>query len=132
MPDVQPPQGGPVDPAYPPLIAALEAAGMHTWFQGPQQLIISRQVPNWPTGGNSFWVTRHAGVWIVATFAPRYYAVPADCDVAALCFACLAASPERAMRELPADLVQHWGVRQMSHAEAEELDVNRDVQTDAE
>jgi hypothetical protein len=122
----------PVDPAYRPLFAALEASGVHTWFQGPQQLIISHQFPNWPTGGNSFWVTRHAGAWIVVTFAPQYYAAPAGCDIAALCFACLAASPERAMWELPADLIQRWGLREMSHAEAEVLDVNRDAQTGAE
>jgi hypothetical protein len=71
---------------YRPLIEGLRQRSLHCYFQNPDQLVISRQRgPVFPFAGNSFWVSRHQGQWVLGTWASVCYLVPADADLASLC-----------------------------------------------
>jgi hypothetical protein len=106
---------------YIDLARALYPGGIRCAFQSRGRLVISRQVgPVWPDRGNSFWVTHAGGRWYLFTWAPNGYRVPAEADVAELCRACMSAC-DRAMGEVPADLIESFGLVLLSDEKAESV-----------
>src|SRR5881628_1731158 len=110
----------PVDP-YTSLTEALEAVGLSAQRSRPDQLIVSTQEgPVWPNRGNSFWLSHHQGIWYLSTWAPTYYRVPANQDIAAVCSACMAAGTS-AMFRVPPDIVARFGLQEIDDRQYERL-----------
>ncbi len=110
-----------MDEAYPPLIDGLREHSVENYFQGTDQLVVSRQPgPAWPFAGNSYWVTRQQRQWYLCTWTPVCYRVPAEADLVALCVEFVGCGV-RAQPRLPADLVEHYGLEELAESEAESL-----------
>jgi hypothetical protein len=77
-----------------PLIDALGARGIHVRPIGsdPNVLVVSHEPNNFPDSGNSFWVALKRGDWLISTFMPDCWRVPAGTDLGDLCAECLASS----------------------------------------
>ena len=59
---------------YKPIIEGLRTRCVCTYFQGEDQLVISRQHGTaLPFSGNSFWLSNQQGVWYLCTWAPNAY-----------------------------------------------------------
>jgi hypothetical protein len=102
---------------YEQLAEKLAANGIKCYLQSPHQLVISEQLgPVWPNRGNSFWVTRSGGAWHLFTWSPRGYSVPETANIESLCRTCLAHGSS-AMWEVPADIRQRFGLRELTDAE---------------
>ena len=104
---------------YEQLTTTLAQVGIKCRLQAPEQLVVSAQDgPALPNRGNSFWVTRVAAVWHLFTWVPVGYLVPDTADIASLCRACMTHG-DRAMFRVPTDVVQQFGLRELSEGEVE-------------
>ena len=75
-----------MDESYKAVIDGLSAHSVQSYFQSPDQLVVSRQPgPAWPGPGNSFWISHQQERWYLCTWAPVCYCVPEDIDVVSLC-----------------------------------------------
>jgi hypothetical protein len=104
---------------YEKLADALAADGIRCYQQSPDQLVVSQQTgPVSPNRGNSFWLTRAAGSWHLFTWTPVGYSVPEVTDIESLCRACMAHGSS-AMYRVPADIVQRFGLHELTGDEAD-------------
>jgi hypothetical protein len=102
---------------YERLAGNLSVDGIECRHQSLDQLVISWQHgPVWPNRGNSFWVTHAGGAWHLFTWTPRGYSVPQTASMESVCRTCLAHGSS-AMWEVPADLQQRFGLRELTHNE---------------
>src|SRR5438874_1023997 len=107
-----------MEEAYKPVVDGLHQHSMWTYFRNPDQLVVSRQPgPAWPSGGNSFWVSRQQGQWYLGTWAPVCSRVPAEADLVALC-AEFVGRGKWAQASVPADLVERYHLVELSSPEA--------------
>ena len=105
---------------YRPIVDALHARSVTTYFQGEEQLVISRQYPAMPFGSNSFWITNKEGIWYLSTWSPTCYRVPPEADLIGLCEA-FAKFGTEAQAEIPAKMVKRFGVIGLSGEAAAEF-----------
>jgi hypothetical protein len=105
---------------YCPIIEALRARSLSTYFQGEQQLVVSRRRDAvLPSGGNSFWLSNQRGAWYLCTWAPNCYRVPPEMDLVTLCEA-FADFSLYAQGEVPPHLVERFRLTKLSIEEAGE------------
>jgi hypothetical protein len=110
-----------VDEAYRPLVEGLRASAVAACFQGPDQLVVSRQDGAVrPSDGNSFWVSHREGIWYLCTWAPTCYRVPREADLVSLC-AEFAERAGSAQSRVPPSLVQRYRLVQLSSEDAGSL-----------
>jgi hypothetical protein len=106
---------------YRPIVEGLLARSVSAYFQGEDQLVISRQCgPALPSGSNSFWITNQEGVWYLSTWSPTCYRVPPEADLVGLCEA-FAHFGTQAQEAIPAEMVERFGAIRLSNEEAAEL-----------
>jgi hypothetical protein len=96
------------------LVEGLHGRSIHTHFQGPGQLVVSRQQgPAWPSAGNSFWIGRVQGQWYLCTWVPVCYQVPASAALVSLCTD-FADRGTCAQDAVPVDLVEGYGLAELT------------------
>jgi hypothetical protein len=100
------------------LAAELHPLGVHSFFQKPDQLVVTQSEPNYPTV-NSFWIQEKNGRCYLVTWAPNAYEVPAG-GIAETCHAILNSS-ETALIEVPEMEVSKYGLRKLNTKELIEL-----------
>jgi hypothetical protein len=106
---------------YEQIAANLAPDGIECHHQSSDQLVISGQSgPVWPNRGNSFWVTRAGGAWHLFTWTPHGYSVPESANIESVCRTCLAHGSS-AMYEVPADIQQRFGLRELSQKEINDV-----------
>jgi hypothetical protein len=104
---------------YRPVVDALHKRSIRTYFQTPDQLVVSRQSgPAYPFAGNSF--SSQNGQWYVSTWVPVCYRVPKFADVAPLCAEFVDVG-ECAQAEIPTELVKQFELLRLSDAEVAEI-----------
>src|SRR4051794_30088631 len=106
---------------YRPVVDALHKRSMRTYFQTPDQLVVSGQSgPAYPFAGNSFWISSRNGQWNISTWVPVCYRVPKLADVAPLCAEFVEVG-ECAQAEIPTELVKRFELLRLSDAEVTEI-----------
>lgn len=106
---------------YQPLVDALRALEVAAYFQGPDQLVVSRQSGAvMPSSGNSFWVTHQEGSWYVCTWRPTCYRFPSRADLAALCIEFVDFG-ESAQPRIPHRMVDKYHLIELSDEEVKSL-----------
>jgi hypothetical protein len=105
---------------YRPIVEGLLARSVRTYFQGVDQLVISRQYPALPFGSNSFWITNIGETWYLSTWSPTCYRVPPEADLIGLCEVFVHFGTQ-AQAEIPAEIVKQFGVIRLTDEEAAEL-----------
>lgn len=107
--------------AYEFLINGLRSRGVATYFQGPEQLVVSRQRGLvLPFSGNSFWVSFHDGPWYLCTWAPTCYRLPTEKNLVDLCVEFVDYG-QSAQAEVPTQLIERFGMTELSGDEFERL-----------
>lgn len=102
---------------YGPLINALNASAIQTYFQGPDQLVVSRQTgPVLPNAGNSFWVSHLEETWYIGTWVPTCYVVADQPRLIALCKEFVRFG-DTAQAIVPGELVDRFGLTELFDAE---------------
>ena len=110
-----------MDEAYRPLIEGLRAASISAYFQGADQLVISRQDGGvLPWDGNSFWVSHREGSWYLCTWAPTCYRVPAEANLVRLLHEFTDCGLS-AQAVVPSHLVESHHLVELADEEAEQL-----------
>jgi hypothetical protein len=103
--------------SYESIALALTKIGLSAQMQGTVQLVVScQQGAVWPSPGNSFWLTHHCGEWLIGTWLPVCYRLPASADVVALCVACMEVG-NSAMYRVPDSIIARFGLREISDDE---------------
>src|SRR5580765_182910 len=106
---------------YENVIECLRRRSVKTYFQSPDQLVVSRQNgPVLPFDGNSFWISRQHGVWYLCTWAPNGYRVPPETDIVRVCEA-FANFGTYAQPEVPAPMIERFGLSKLTGEEATEF-----------
>jgi hypothetical protein len=102
---------------YELVIPVLLAAGCAAQFHRPDQLVVCRKEPVL-TG--RIWISWR-DQWFISTWVPAIYSLPGDCDVVALCVACVThdCASERFYR-IPDSIVQQFGLRLLAESEADQ------------
>src|ERR1700686_1403045 len=104
---------------YEPLIACLKMKGIVAFFQGPEQLVVSAQYPNFPSS-NSFWVTRYRDDWYLSTWTPRVYRITKEQNICEVCASILEYCQE-AIYQVDNDSVLRFGLEELSEESADSL-----------
>ncbi len=105
---------------YRPIVEGLSERSVETYFQGDDQLVVSRQYgPVLPYGGNSFWVTNQEGIWYICTWSPTCYKVPEEADLVGLCVDFVDFG-SGAQGKIPASMAERYGLTRLTDAEAAE------------
>jgi hypothetical protein len=106
---------------YGPLIDALNASAIQTYFQGPDQLVVSRQTGLvLPNAGNSFWISNLDGKWYLATWVPVCYRVPVESDLVELCRRFMEIG-DSAQYTVPSAMVEQFGLIELIDAEVDRV-----------
>lgn len=106
---------------YRVLVRAIQVAPIVCSFMRPHQLVVSTQTgPVLPNAGNSFWVTHATGKWSIFTWSPVGYAIAEEAEFPRFCQICAMMGPS-AMYVVPDELIEKFGLRQLSDAEAERV-----------
>jgi hypothetical protein len=103
--------------AFKPIVEGLRSRAVRTYFQGEDQLVISRQRGSVsPFSGNSFWLSNQDEIWYLGTWAPNVYRVAPEADLLSLCeeFVNVGSS---AQAEVPARIVEHFQLTRLSDEE---------------
>jgi hypothetical protein len=104
---------------YDDLAKHLKAKGIGTYFQNPDQLVISDQNPAMPSS-NCFWVSKREVDWFLGTWLPAIYQVPSDQDICSVCEIVFRSSPS-AIYTVNTSVAQRLGLRRLSDEESENL-----------
>jgi hypothetical protein len=103
---------------YNELTECLAKKGIFSFFQKPEQLVVSLAFPHLPEN-NSFWVTHYQSVWYLCTWLPEMYRVPVNQDMCEVCAGILSSSKEAIYRVDDACIVKY----QLDHLKPEEADI---------
>ena len=106
---------------YESAVADLAKRGIRAFLQNPDQLVITRQSGSvWPSGSNSFWISRRNSRWYLCTWLNICYVVPAGADMTDLCER-LINSGDQAMQRAPEEYVQRLGLAELTDEKVEEM-----------
>ena len=97
----------------------LRAKGIGSYFQNPDQLVVSNQNPAVPNS-NGFWVTKKNGEWYLATWLPAIYHVPVDANIGNVVETVFRSSPT-AMYTIGNETVGNLKLRRLSEEEISEF-----------
>lgn len=104
---------------YKPIIEGLRSRSICTYFQGEDQLVLSRQRgPVLPSRGNSFWLSNQQGIWYLGTWAPIAYSVAPETDLLGLCEEFVDVD-SGAQVEVPTHIVERFQLTRLSDEEFE-------------
>jgi hypothetical protein len=97
----------------------LSTKGIASYFQGPDQMVISCQNPATPSS-NCFWVSLKGGKWYLATWLPAVYCLPNVQDSPEACESVFRSSTT-AIYTIAPDIVARYNLRRLSEGEIENL-----------
>jgi hypothetical protein len=97
----------------------LHGKGIGSYFQNPDQFVISNANPAMPNS-NSFWVTKKNGEWYLGTWLPAIYHVPAGANIGNVVEIVFRSSPT-SMYTIGNETVGNLKLRRLSEEEISRL-----------
>jgi hypothetical protein len=105
--------------AYTELANYLGDAGIGSYMQNPNLLVISSNYPALPSS-NCFWAAMRDSAWYIGTWLPAVYQVPTDANVGAVCKQVYESS-SRAIYTVDPELAARLHLRELDEPEMAHL-----------